>query len=84
MFDPEAAEGVEAGYQLRLAEQAFAVRIAEGRLELSRGELRAPNAVIDTDPATLAALLWHGYELGDAIASGSLRIEGSGAPWPVS
>jgi hypothetical protein len=77
MFDPAAANGAPASYQLRLDEHSFALGIDADRLQLVRGEAAAPAAVIDTDPRTLAALLWHGYPLDQALADGSVRIEGS-------
>jgi DNA-binding HxlR family transcriptional regulator len=77
MFDPAAVNGAPASYQLRLGEYSFALRVDPDRLELVRGEAVAPAAVLDTDPNTLAALLWHGRRLDDALADGSLRIEGS-------
>jgi DNA-binding HxlR family transcriptional regulator len=83
MFDPaRVAVGKDGGapersYQLRLGEHEFALRVSGGVLELTRGVIDAPTAVIDTDPSTLAALLWHGYPLDDALASSALRTEGS-------
>jgi DNA-binding HxlR family transcriptional regulator len=76
MYDPAGADATETGYQLRLGEHRFAVRLAGDQIELSRGELESPAAVIETDPATLAALLWHGQPVDAALAAGSLRIEG--------
>jgi len=32
--------------------------------------------VIDTDPGTLARVLWHGRKITAALRSGDLRIEG--------
>jgi DNA-binding HxlR family transcriptional regulator len=77
MFDPAASAGVDAAYQLRLGEHSFAVRVAGDQIELSRGELVEPAAVIETDPQTLAALLWHGQPVDASIEAGSLRIQGA-------
>ncbi len=76
---PAATRRFAASYELRLGEHRFGVRIAEGRLELSRGEADHPSAIIETDPATLASVLWHGRSLGDAQRSGHLKIDGSKA-----
>ncbi len=76
MFDPVASAGMRAAYQLRLGEHGFAITVADGEIELRRGEATAPDATIDTDPGTLAALLWHGYPLASAVDAGVLRIEG--------
>jgi DNA-binding HxlR family transcriptional regulator len=76
VFDPAAA-GLERSYQLQLGEHAFSVRVADRKLEISRGEARTPAARIETDPGTLTALLWQGRAIGDAVDAGELRIEGS-------
>jgi hypothetical protein len=36
----------------------------------------AAAATVETDPATLAAVLWHGLSVEQAIAEGRLTIEG--------
>jgi DNA-binding HxlR family transcriptional regulator len=77
LFDPAAADGLSASYELRFGEQRFQARVAEGRLEVVRGSADAPDATIETDTATLSALLWHGRRLPEALRSGDLRIEGS-------
>ncbi len=77
MFDPARAGVGETTYQLRLADQEFVVQVGAGALDLWRGRADAPAATLDTDPGTLAALLWHGHREDEAVAAGSLRIEGS-------
>ena len=78
-FDPEAAGWVDAVYELTLADQVFRLEIAAGRLEVVRGHAPAgvtPVASIETDTATLAAVVWHGHPLARAVAEGALRIQG--------
>jgi DNA-binding HxlR family transcriptional regulator len=65
MFDPAAADGLTASYELRLGESRFSLRVADGRLEIARGEAERPDAVIETDPRTLAMVLWRGRETAD-------------------
>jgi hypothetical protein len=43
----------------------------------SRGAAERPDATIDTDPATLATVLWHGRRLTEAVRSSEIEIEGS-------
>lgn len=76
MFDSERAEGLAAGYELRLGEDTFRAEVAEGRLEIERGFAQAPDAVVETEAGTLAALVYEELELDDALRSGELRIEG--------
>ena len=52
-FDADAAGGLDAGYELRLGENAFDVRVADRRIEVDRGAADAPDAIIETDAATL-------------------------------
>ena len=76
MFDPRAAEGLRASYELHLGEDAFLVVVADGRFEIVRGEAERPDATIETDPATLAALVYEGRPLAETMRSGDLKIEG--------
>jgi DNA-binding HxlR family transcriptional regulator len=78
LFDPAAAEGLDAGYELRLGDQAFSVRVADGRLEVTRGSADRPDAVVTTDTGTLAAVLWQGRALADAHRAGDVQIDGDG------
>ena len=77
LFDPAAAGGSAATWELRLGEQRFRIGVAGGRLDVARGDAAAPDAVIDSDPSTLATVLWHGRDLGEAERAGAVRIAGS-------
>ena len=76
MFDPHAADGLNASYELRLGEDRFRAVVADGRFEVERGGAERPDAIIETDAGTLAALVYYGRELGEALRSGELKIEG--------
>src|SRR5215218_8478552 len=59
LFDADAADGLNASYELRLDdESSFRVRIADGSIELRRGPADDADAVIETDAGTLGAILW--------------------------
>src|SRR5215218_6442139 len=77
LFEPSAADGFAGRYELRLGEQSFRAEVADGRLALARGAAEDPDAVIASEPGTLAAVLWHGRALGDAERSGAVTIGGS-------
>jgi DNA-binding HxlR family transcriptional regulator len=77
LFDPEAAAGLTANYDLRLGEHRFRVRIANGRFELARGSADQPDAALQTDPGTLNALLRNDRQLDEALRAGDIEIEGS-------
>jgi DNA-binding HxlR family transcriptional regulator len=65
LFDPAAARDVTVSYELRFGDHQFHLRTADGALELGRGPADHPDAVIDTEPETLAAVLWHGRKTAD-------------------
>ncbi len=76
MFLPDKAAGLDLEVTLRFGDETFWLRIAEGALQLERGEADDPDAVIDTDPMTFIGVLYQGAELGAAEAAGALHIEG--------
>lgn len=76
LFDPARAGGLSASVELRLDDQVFRVEIADGHIEVDRGDADAPGTTIATDPATLIEVL-HGHrKLADALAAGDLTITG--------
>ena len=75
-FDPDAAAELTADYELRLGEHIFRVRLADRQIELERGIPDTPDAIIDTDAETLAAVVWNERELADAVQAHDLTIEG--------
>jgi DNA-binding HxlR family transcriptional regulator len=76
MFDPRAADGLRAHYELRLGEERFHAEIADGRLRLARGGAGSPDATIETDIATLRSLIFGRRRLADALQAGDLTLEG--------
>jgi DNA-binding HxlR family transcriptional regulator len=78
-FDPSAARGLRAGYELRLGEDRFRITVADDQLEAARGDADGADATIDTDPDTLNAVLWGGRPLADAQRSRRITIDGDKA-----
>ena len=76
LFAAGAADGLSASYELRLGEQSFRIDVTDGRIEAVRGSAEAPEATIETDPGTLAGILWHGRKLEEARRSGDIAIAG--------
>lgn len=76
MFNAHAAEGLEAVYGLRLGEERFRAVVAGGRFDISRGEAERPDAIVETDAATMTALVYGDRLLEEALGSGEVRIEG--------
>jgi DNA-binding HxlR family transcriptional regulator len=79
LFAPAAADGMAATYELRLGEQRFRLDVADGRIEIARGSAPAPDATLETDPGTLASVLWHGRKLDEARRAGDHAIGGDRA-----
>jgi DNA-binding HxlR family transcriptional regulator len=70
MFDPDAAEGLEASYELRLGEDVF------GAVVTVRGDAERSDATIETDADTLASLVYGDRELAEAMRSGEVKVGG--------
>ena len=79
MFAPHTAEGLRASYELRLGEDVFMAVVDDGRFEIARGGAEKADATIETDAATLAALVYEGRELAEALRAGEVKIEGDEA-----
>jgi DNA-binding HxlR family transcriptional regulator len=77
MFGPTRADVLDGRLALTLAGVPFTVTIRDGELDVARGEARAPDAALDTDPGPLAAIVWHGLDLDAAIGAGLVRFGGS-------
>jgi DNA-binding HxlR family transcriptional regulator len=78
-FDAEAAGWVDVVYELTLRDRVFTLKVAAGRLEVTRGRAPAgvtPAASFETDTATLSAVLWHGHPIQRAVIEGALRVKG--------
>jgi DNA-binding HxlR family transcriptional regulator len=76
MFDPRAAEGLDASYELRFGEDCFHAEVADGRFAIARGSSDRPDAIIEADPGTLAAVVYEELQLDEALRSGNIKIEG--------
>jgi DNA-binding HxlR family transcriptional regulator len=79
LFDRDAAQGFTTTIGLRLGEDRFSIKIADSHLQLTRGEAESPAATVQTDPQTLAALLYQGRPLDDALHTGDATISGDTA-----
>ncbi len=76
LFNPQAAQGFSATIGLSLNESRFLVEVTDGQLHVSRGEAERPTATLDTDRPTLAALLYGGRALDDAVRAGDATVSG--------
>ena len=63
-------------YQVELDNRVWTISSPHGRMQIEPGTPAAPDAGIQTDPRTLAALLLNPDGLDAAIADGSVRADG--------
>ena len=77
LFAAQRAAELDARYEIRFGPQVFSARVADGTLAVRRGSTERADVMIETEPATLAALLWHGRGFDDALRSGDLKLQGS-------
>jgi DNA-binding HxlR family transcriptional regulator len=79
LFDPHAAQGLTATIALRLDDQDFQAQVTDGQFDVARTHTQHPDAILETDTATLAALLWSKRTLTDALHGGDLKLAGDQA-----
>jgi DNA-binding HxlR family transcriptional regulator len=77
-FRPEAAQGPDVGYELRVGPVVLHARVRDGRLEAAEGPLAGADLVIETGPA-IKALMAGEVDPDDAIARGDVRLTGDPA-----
>ena len=76
MFNPDAAKGLKASYELRLGEETFYAKVSNGGFEVARGHATKPDVILEADPMILTALVYGGHSLSQAIKSGEVKLEG--------
>ncbi|MFI6596092.1 winged helix-turn-helix transcriptional regulator [Nonomuraea sp. NPDC050536] len=72
-FDAEAARGFAAVVELRLDHNRFQASVSPGGLALTRASGGA-DAVLETDPDTLRALVFEGRAVDPAMVTGDLTV----------
>lgn len=75
-FRPERAGDLAATFELRLADDVFAVTMADGALGVRRGPAVTPAAVLATSTPVLAGLAWHRRSLTSAMSDGDAVVHG--------
>jgi DNA-binding HxlR family transcriptional regulator len=78
-FDPDAAGGLEATYEIRLGGDSFRAEVTAGSFEVHHGEASDPTATIETDPETFAGLFTRRLSVDKALKSGDLKLSGKTA-----
>jgi len=76
MFDPGVAGDLDARYEVVLGDQGFGLEVEDGSIRVYRGAPADPDARIETDVDTLAALVYEDGDLDEALRAGEIKIEG--------
>ncbi|WP_340689056.1 helix-turn-helix domain-containing protein [Sphingomonas liriopis] len=79
MIDAGAARGLAMTIGFRLGEDQFLGTLADGTLDIVRGDPDGADVVIDTQPTPLAVWIYVKRPLAEAEADGSIRVTGDRA-----
>lgn len=77
-FDPQVDPELSVSFEVRFGEDLVSVQVSDCRLTIRRGEAVEPDTVVETDPATFAALLTRRLSVSDAQKKGQLELSGNG------
>jgi DNA-binding HxlR family transcriptional regulator len=75
-LQPDAAEQLQATYELRFGEDRFHIAASDHTIEIARGGADHPDATIESKPGALFAVLADGRSLADARHAGDIKIDG--------
>ena len=76
MFDPTRAGDLDAVIDLVFGDLGFVARVAGGHLSVEPGRAARPDAVVACDRNVLAAVVYGGRPLAEAIAAGDVTVSG--------
>jgi DNA-binding HxlR family transcriptional regulator len=75
-FDAEAAAGLRALYEFRVADEVFHARVEDGTIEAAHGPAQRPDAVVTISAEAFRDLTAGTWTLADAIGSGAASVTG--------
>ena len=78
-FEPDAAGGMDAEYELALGDDRFRAQVRGGGFDVCHGAAERPDAVIEGRPEAFASVIYGGRDLADAVSAGDLAVEGDRA-----
>ena len=76
LFVPERAAGRDLTLQVYLDDQPFRMRVAEGALDITRGEVPDADVTVRSSPEAFAGVVHMGVPIDDLVTDGSLTITG--------
>ena len=75
-FDPARAAGLTASYALRAGDLDLHAQLIDGALTIEPRTAPAPDATLAGAPEALAALVYAGRDLDDAVRTGEVSVSG--------
>lgn len=75
-FDPARAAGLTASYALRAGDLDLHAQLSDGAFTIEPGTAPAPDATLVGAPEALAALVYAGRDLDDAVRTGEVSVSG--------
>jgi DNA-binding HxlR family transcriptional regulator/putative sterol carrier protein len=75
-FDPKAAGGLDAEYELRLDGYRFRAVVNDGRIDLARGTAEHADAVIETTPRRLDSMVSGELSVTELVHTGGATVKG--------
>ncbi len=76
MFNSDAAGDFKAKLQLHLSGEPFQATIADGEIEIVRGEIERPEATLGGSSDAIAAIVYGGRDLDEAVRAQELQVSG--------
>jgi DNA-binding HxlR family transcriptional regulator len=80
MLDVGKARSMTATIGFRFGTDSFVARLANGELPIARSD-EPTDVTLDTDPVTMAALVYGKWPLAEAEAAGAVRVTGDRVTW---
>jgi DNA-binding HxlR family transcriptional regulator/putative sterol carrier protein len=77
----EAVRGLQETYEFQIDEEAFHLRVRDGKVEALQGPAVEPDLIVRGDTQAFLALAAGRVEPAEALDSGEIRIEGDQATW---
>lgn len=76
MFDAERAQGLDARIGFSLGDENFVAQISGNGLTIARSEPDKADVLITSTPVIMAAVVYAGLPLAEAVADGSIELAG--------
>ena len=76
MFNPKEAAKFKATLELRIGEDRFRAVVANREMQLTRGTVDDPDAILEADSNTIASIAYGGRKFAEAMKSGALKVTG--------